>query len=222
MATMFEQPQPTFDFPQPLTEAYKPQSISEFVGLAKHKAILSKLAANPHPVAILMTGEPGTGKTSLAFAFSRAVRAEVHHVPSQDCNLDNLQRIVDMCHRVPYDFSTGESCRFHCVIVDEADRMSAAAQTFLLSRLDGTKPCPSTIWIFTCNDDTKFQEPFLSRLNVKLPKFNTYGAGNDVRDLLSRVWKERANGAPEPDFSRIPSGNVREALQALEVELLAV
>ena len=36
------------------------------------------------------------------------------------------------------------------------------------------------------------------------------------------VWKERAHGAPEPDFSRMNTGNDREALQALEVELLSV
>lgn len=98
--------------------------------------------------------------------------------------------------------------------------MSKAAQTFLLSRLDGTNPCPTTIWVLTAMSDEQFEPALLSRL-IKLPPFNSYGAGADIRALLSRIWQERANGAPEPDFSRFPTGNVREALQALEVELLS-
>ena len=154
----------------------------------------------------------------MAFAYARAIDAEIHHVPSQDCNLENLTRISDTCHRYPYDFQTGKPCKWHVVIIDEADEMSRAAQTFLLSRLDGSNPCPATIWILTANGDEKFEPRFLSRL-IKLPKFNSYGAGEDIRALLTRIWKEKAKG-PEPDFARMATGNVREALQALEVELL--
>lgn len=204
-----------------LTESYKPQTIGEFVGLAKQKTILSNLIANPRPCGLRFLGTPGTGKTSMAFAFAEAIGAQIHHVPSQDCNLENLERIARMCHTVPYDWHKGKPCKWHVVIIDEADEMSRAAQTFLLSRLDGSNPCPSTIWILTANSDDKFEEKLLSRL-IKLPAFNGYGMGNEVRSLLARIWKERANGAPEPDFSRMNTGNVREALQALEVELLSV
>lgn len=210
----------TLDFPQPLTEAYKPQTIGEFVGLQKQKAILEKLVAQPRPCGLLFLGGPGTGKTSMAFAYARAIDAEIHHVPSQECNLDNLERVSAMCHRVPYDFQKGKPCTWHVVIVDEADQMSTAAQTFLLSRLDGSNPCPQTIWILTANADDRLADRFLSRL-IKLPKFNGYGSGTDVRDLLTRIWSERGNGNPEPDFSRYSTSNVREALQQLEIDLLA-
>jgi len=210
----------TLAFPESLTEAYKPQTIGEFVGLAQHKAILEKLATQPRPCALRFLGGPGTGKTTMAFAFARAINAEIHHIPSGDCNLETLQRVSAMCHRVPYDFQVGQPRAWHVVIIDEADEMSAAAQKYLLSKLDGTDTCPATIWILTCNSDERFEARFLSRL-IKLPKFNGYGTGNDIRDLLARIWSERGNGAPEPDFSRVPTSNVREALQWLEVELLA-
>ena len=115
-------------------------------------------------------GAPGTGKTSMAFAFAEAIGAQIHHIPSQDCNLENLERVARMCHTVPYDWQHGKACAWHVIIVDEADQMSPAAQTFLLSRLDGSNPCPSTIWILTANDDSRFQDRFLSRL-IKLPVF---------------------------------------------------
>jgi hypothetical protein len=87
--------------------------------------------------------------------------------------------------------------------------------------LDGSNPCPSTIWILTANSDDRFEDKLLSRV-IKLPPFNGYGMGNEVRALLARIWKERAGNAPEPDFARMNTGNVREALQSLEVELLSV
>jgi replication-associated recombination protein RarA len=222
MSTLFAmESQPGLDFPASLTESYKPKRINDFVGLAKQKTILNNLIVQPRPCGLLFMGAPGTGKTSMAFAYAEAIGAQIHHVPSQDCNLENLERIAHMCHTVPYDWMRGRPCKWHVVIIDEADEMSKAAQTFLLSRLDGSNPCPATIWVLTCNDDKRFEDRLLSRL-VKLPPFNGYGMGNDVRALLSRIWKERANGAEEPDFSRMNTGNVREALQALEVELLSV
>jgi Cdc6-like AAA superfamily ATPase len=187
---------------------------------AKQKTAIEKLIAQPRPCGLLFQGPSGTGKTTLAFAFAEAIQAQIHHVPSQDCNLENLERISRMCHTVPYDWKLGRSAKWHVVIVDEADEMSRAAQTFLLSRLDGTNPCPATIWIFTANDaEKKFEPRFLSRL-IKLPEFNGYGMGKDVRVLLGRIWAERAPGKPEPDFSRYTTANVRDALQQLESELL--
>ena len=38
------------------------------------------------------------------------------------------------------------------MLVDEADRMTPAAQLALLSKLDATAIPPNTIFIFTCNE----------------------------------------------------------------------
>ena len=126
-----------------------------------------------------------------------------------------------MCHRVPYDFQTGTPCKHHAIIIDEADLLSSAAQNFCLSRLDGSAPCPATFWLFTSNAADKFEDRFLSRL-IQLPKFTGYGTGDDVRDLLTRIWNERAPGVPMPDTSRANTSNLRSVLQWLEVELLSV
>jgi replication-associated recombination protein RarA len=201
-------------FPQSLTEAYKPQTLDEFCGLEKQKKILSNLAANPRPCALLFEGASGTGKTCIAYAFARKIVAEVHHIGSQEATVENVKEIVRMCQYVPL---SGGS---HVVIMDEADRMSPATQLYLLSKFDGTEQCPHTIWILTCNCTESLQDRFLSRC-IKLPKFNSYGAGESVRQLLGRIWRERAGNAAEPDYSKATTANVREALQWLEVELLA-
>ena len=214
--SLFAVPQGSLGFPKPLTEEFKPARIAEFCGLEKQKHILTSLVKSPRPCGLLFKGTPGSGKTSMAYAFASELNADIWHIGSQECNKESLQTIVARCHYVP---SAGLAA-FHVVIVDEADVMSDAAQKYLLSKLDGTEPCPNTIWIFTCNSTEQFEERFLSRL-IQLPKFNGYGSSDSVRELLARIWRERANGASEPDYSRVPTSNVRDALQWLEVELLA-
>jgi DNA polymerase III delta prime subunit len=166
---------------------------------------------------LLFKGSSGTGKTSLAYAFAAELDADVWHVGSQDCKVDRLKEISARCFYVP---KAGLQS-FHVVIVDEADVMSDAAQKYLLSKLDGTENCPNTIWIFTCNSTEGLEERFLSRCLV-LPDFNSYGAGDEIAGFLARVWKAKAGTAEAPNFKKLACGNVRESLQRLETELLAV
>ena len=94
--------QPTLDFPVSLTERYRPHSINDFVGLAKPKAFCAKLAAKPYASAWRFVGPSGTGKTTMAMALAEMMPAEVHHIPSQQCNLENLERVSAICNRVPW------------------------------------------------------------------------------------------------------------------------
>jgi hypothetical protein len=112
----------------------------------------------------------------------------------------------------------------HLILVDEADQMSAAAQLYCLSKLDGTDPLPATIWIFTCNATDRLQDRFLSRT---LPvEFSTYGIQTEAAGLLARVWSDSAPAAAQlPNFARIvkdANGNIRESLMKLELELMLV
>ena len=112
----------------------------------------------------------------------------------------------------------------HLVLVDEADQMSSAAQVALLSKLDSTAFPPNTVFVFTCNAVDRLEARFLSR--CKVLEFSTYGLAGDATALLARVWQQEApQGAETPNFARFvkeANNNVREALQRLETELLAV
>ena len=184
--------------------------------MKKQRKVIAGFLARPYPVAMMFSGDAGTGKTSMAYAVARELNATVWHVGSQDCKVDRLKEISHNCNYIPQAGLRG----FHVVIVDEADRMSTAAQDYLLSKLDGTEPCPATIWIFTSNDCEKLEKRFLSRCTIKL-EFNSYGSGEAIADFLARVWRAKAPGAPAPNFKKLACGNLREALSRLESELLA-
>jgi replication-associated recombination protein RarA len=198
---------------QTLTEKFRPQTIEEFIGLDKPKRIAAKLVADPFASAYLFIGEPGLGKTTLALAIAAAMPAELHHVPSQDCNLETLKTVIASCHYVPR-----LGCRMHLVLVDEADQMSSAAQNYLLSKLDSTAFPPDTIFIFTCNSKDGLEARFLSRCAPV--EFSGYGNAKDAAALLEIIWESEApKGAETPNFARIvkeATGNVRASLMTLQ------
>jgi replication-associated recombination protein RarA len=207
-----------FAFPASLTEKYRPHSFSDFVGLDKPKRIMSKFAENPKSDAFLFIGPSGVGKTSMALAFCEAIRGELHHVPSQTCNVETLENVIRICHYYP---SNGKS--FHVVIVDEADKMSKAAQLHLLSKLDATAFPPNTIFIFTCNATDGLEDRFISRNKQIL--FQSHGLAEQAATLLETIWqREVGETAEKPNFLRIvrdSQNNVRNAINMLETEILA-
>jgi DNA polymerase-3 subunit gamma/tau len=208
---------PTLAFPQSLAEKYRPRAIDDFAGLEKPKRILRKFAANAYASAWLFVGPPGVGKTTMALALAEALGAELHHIPSQQCNVGAVEDVMRQCWYVP------QSGGFHLVLVDEADRMSPAAQLHFLSKLDATAFPPQTIFVFTCNATDGLEPRFLSR--TRQIEFSSYGLAGDATKLLESIWQSEASGADAPNFARIikdSANNVRDALMFLETELLAV
>lgn len=202
---------------QQLTEQFRPHSIEDFIGLDKPKRLCKRLRDDPYPSAYLFIGEPGLGKTTMALALGETMPAEIHHVPSQDCNLDRLRTVVGTCHYVPR-----LDCKMHLVLVDEADQMSEAAQLYLLSKLDSTCFPPQTIFIFTANSTDRLQPRFLSR--CQRVEFSSYGNAKDAAALLELAWEmEAPKDAATPNFARIvkeATGNIRQSLMQLQNELL--
>jgi replication-associated recombination protein RarA len=208
--------QTSFGFPLPLAEKYRPRRVSDFLGLEKPKKVLGAFCQRPTSSAWLFVGPSGTGKSTMALAIAETLKAELHHIPSQKCTAGEIDYVIRQCWYVP------SSGGFHLVLVDEADRMSDAAQLALLSKLDSTDPPPATIFVFTANETEHLEKTFLSRCRVL--EFSSYGLRDSLAVFLAKVWEvEMGKLESAPNFERMAkdsTNNVRDALMRLEVEIL--
>lgn len=215
--SLFPMVQSSLAFPLPLSEKYRPQRIEDFIGLDKQKKILSAFAKRPCSCAWLFVGPSGTGKSTMAMALCQELAGELHKIPSQRCTVQNIDDTVRSCWYAPMTVGG-----FHVVLCDEADAMPPTSQLRLLSNLDSTDPAPSTIWIFTANDVERLEKRFLSRCRVL--EFSSYGLRTPLAEFLAQVWKSETGQDGALDWERIAKdqqNNVRGALSALELELLA-
>lgn len=215
--------QSALEFPQSLSEKYRPARIQDFAGLAKPKRILSKFAANPYESAWLFVGPSGTGKTTMALALADEMGAELHKIPARQCDLETIQEVCKRCYYMPRMADDWKPCKMHLVLIDEADSMTPAAQLAMLSKLDSTQFPPRTCFVLTANNTDSLEKRFLSRCRIL--EFSSYGMGSEIANLLASIWdRETGSSAERPNFQRIAKdscNNTRDALMSLEVELLA-
>jgi replication-associated recombination protein RarA len=206
-------------FPASLSEKYRPRDLADFIGLEKPKKVLTNFAAKPFPnAAFLFVGPSGSGKTSAALALCEMILGELHHVPSQNCNLATIEDVARQCHYVPRNNT------LHVVLIDEIHAASKAAQMALLSKTDRTAFPPSTVFIGTCTTLDGIDAALLSRF-MQLP-FSSHGMAKEIAGLLESVWIAEAGETTEkPNFLRMAQdsrNNVRDAVNSLQVELLAL
>jgi replication-associated recombination protein RarA len=204
----------SFEFPQPLSEKYRPKTIDGFIGLDKPKIVLQAFAARPFPSAWLFLGYSGIGKTTMAMALAEEIGAEFQHIPSRNCDEDTIESVCRRCHYVPLNGG------MHLVLVDEADLMANAAQNLFLSKLDSTEFPPATIFIFTANGASNFHERFISRCRVLL--FEQDQLAKELPAFLRKVFKRECGKALDnsKQLAAQSGFNVRDALSNLEIELL--
>ena len=222
--SLFPDSQGALGFPQPLSEKYRPKTLAEFIGLEKQKKVLQAFVRRPVSCAWMFLGSSGVGKTTAALALASELNAELHHIPSQKCNVAEIDAVIAMCQRAPYRFfgANAGKADWHVVLVDEGDQMSPAAQLALLSKLDSTAAPPRTIFIFTANDCERLEKRFLSR--VRVLEFSSYGMRDALAQFLAHVWEAETGQPGSLNWERIAKEsltNVRDALQKLEIELLA-
>src|SRR2546429_7736061 len=94
----FDEPrQNGFEYPMPLVEKYQPRRIEDFIGLEGPKRLFGNLLKAPRPVAVLLVGPPGCGKTTLGLAFADPLPGALHHISRQRRDAAALHRLCDLC-----------------------------------------------------------------------------------------------------------------------------
>jgi replication-associated recombination protein RarA len=208
------------DLPTALADRYRPKRVADFCGLPKVKTVIGNFLKQPTASAWLFYGPSGRGKSIMGMVMAETLAAEWHHIPSQNCDLETIQHICDLCHYAPFNFKTGESSTWHFVQVDEADRATQPAQLALLSKTDATAFPPKTIFVFTANETERLEPRFLSRCRIL--NFDAEGMSANLPQYLRTIAQKEGckDNLSFDKLARDVNYNVRDALNRLEIELL--
>ncbi len=182
-----------------LTDRYRPRTFAGVFGQPKAVKFLRSFVSDPYSTAMLLEGETGTGKTSAALALAAELGCDLDQnefggvwvIASGEQTADAVRETCRNMHTTPFN-GTG----WKVVIVNEADRMHAQAETVWLDRLEGLPP--RTVVVFTTNHAGKLSQRFLDRCTRIAFDADAGRMGKAVRGLLLQLWTAETGQASGP------------------------
>ena len=169
----------------PWIEKYRPSNTSEilldsFLLEKIHKIIEYQSIPN-----MILTGEPGTGKTSTILIIAKSIYTEDYHEnvlelnASDDRGLSIINNtIIPFCQKMT-------NSQEKLIILDEADSITNKAQNLLSNIIAEYKK--SCRFVFICNDSTKVNESIQSKcMIINYPKLKD----NFINDKLIEICKK--------------------------------
>ncbi len=142
---------------------YRPATFDDVLGQDAVVRSLKRVVKDGRAKAFLLTGPPGTGKTTLArilasnFAGSDRTAINLDEVDgASESGAEDCRKLVA---RIQYRAVGGSPIRF--VIVDEAHRLSAAAWTILLKPVE--EPPAHVYWAFCTTEVAKVNKAIVTR-----------------------------------------------------------
>ena len=218
---------------QVLYRTYRPAKFSEVIGQDYIvKTLTNAIKNNKIAHAYLFAGPRGTGKTSVAKLFAKAINCESFNFEScDDCEnckaylegnhpdiiemdaasnngVDDIREIIE---QVPYAPLLG---KHKVYIIDEVHMLSTPAFNALLKTLE--EPPKHVIFIFATTDPQKVIPTVLSRCQrYNFSKITTPEITNRTIEILKKENITYENKAVE-QIARMAEGGMRDALSLLE------
>lgn len=212
-----------------LYRKYRPQNFDEVVG-QNHivKTLVNQIEFDKISHAYLFTGSRGTGKTSIAKIFARAINCEkrVNGSPCGKCevckslentNIDVLEidaasnngvdEIRDLREKVKYPPVVG---KYKVYIIDEVHMLSISAFNALLKTLE--EPPAQTVFILATTEVHKLPATILSRcLRFDFKLVSLEDLTNHLKNILTKEGVSFEDSAVNV-IARAGEGSVRDML----------
>lgn len=191
---------------EPLASKIRPQSLREYIGqehlVGKGKALRMAIE-DKHLFSFILWGPPGTGKTTLARIYARAVNARMYELSAVSAGKDDIKRIID-------EPDTLMDQRSKVLFLDEIHRFNKAQQDFLLPFVESGKL--TLIGATTENPSFEVIPALLSRCRVfVLESLSEKHLSTIIERTKIKVPKDARQW-----LINLASGDARIAITALE------
>ncbi|HWG02762.1 MAG TPA: replication-associated recombination protein A [Trebonia sp.] len=205
----------------PLAVRMRPRSLDEVIGqrhLTAPGTAFRKLIDNDAPMALVLWGPPGTGKTTLAYVVSQVTSRKFTELSAVTAGVKDVRAAVDQARR-----DLGMHNRQTVLFVDEVHRFSKTQQDALLPAVENR--WVSFIGATTENPSFSVVSPLLSRsLLLTLRPLDD----DDIRALIQRAIADERGLAGKvtideealDHLTRLAGGDGRRALTYLEAAAL--
>ena len=203
----------------PLAERMRPRNLDEFVGQARlvgKGAYLRRLLEGDRIHSLILYGEPGTGKTTLAKIAASMTSSHFESLNAVTSGVSDIRRVIEEARERRSLYGKGT-----ILFIDEIHRFNKAQQDALLPAVeDGTV---TLIGATTENPYFQVNAPLLSRARVvRLEPLTP----EDIRTIARRALADPVRGLgseqltldedAEEHLVRIAGGDARVALNTLE------
>jgi DNA polymerase-3 subunit gamma/tau len=201
-----------------LYRKYRPQDFSEVRDQDHIVTVLQgaiKKGAIPH--ALLFSGTRGTGKTTLARIFARAIGASDMDIYEIDAasnrGIDDVRELKEAVHTLPYESN------YKVYIIDEVHMLTKEAFNALLKTLE--EPPAHVIFILATTEEEKLLDTILSRCQVF--RFNSPSRAVLTTLAIDVAKKEGFTLSPEAAdlIALAADGSFRDALGIVQKVILA-
>ena len=191
---------------EPLASKIRPQILDDFVGqghLVGPGKPLREAVEGGHLFSFILWGPPGSGKTTLARIYARALNADFHELSAVDSGKADIQEVLG---RGKLNFSGKPLVLF----IDEIHRFNKAQQDFLLPFVE--RGAVTLIGATTENPSFEVIPALLSRLRIFV--LNAFGE-EEMADILVRTGIELSPGVRDMLY-RMTGGDARQSITLLE------
>jgi replication factor C subunit 2/4 len=199
----------------PWVEKYRPKNSDEILLEPFIKQKIEKILETKSVPNMIITGEPGTGKTSTILFLAKSIYGLNYNDYVLELNASD-DRGLSIINNTIYPFCKKKTKNLNhkLIILDEADSITSKAQNLLSNIISEFR---KTIRIvFICNDCSQIIESIQSRcMIVKYPRINSFNLYKKIENicLLENV-KYNEDGINTLLF--VSDNDIRQAINNLE------
>ena len=193
-------------------EKYRPKTMKDVVGHMEFRPIWDKWIKEKDMPHVILAGQHGIGKTTIAIALARDILGEGFNLNFLELNASDDRKLEVVRTKIK-DFATTRSLGVACKIclLDEMDEMTPNAQKALKRIME--KYASNVRFIITTNHLHKIIRPIQSRCVVqKLKPVDKYA----IRGLIFKICQSENLDYDYDVETDNCDGDVRKAIQLLE------